>query len=113
MKNILEIRKYDISYYAGSDPERARYRAMIGLRDKKGKAVGIAYFHPDGMTMPSAMLTDSGLIVLHYPASHFPAVVDLLRNERPVFLRYTAGEPPTVSIDTALEPVGEGNEARA
>lgn len=109
MQDLVQIHRYDLSYYAGCEKDRRRYRASIGLRDEKGRLVGAAYFHPDSavVSLP-AMRTETGTIILNYPLSLYPHVVDILRNEKPVFVRFKDGEPPSGSIDTSVEPVGEG-----
>lgn len=54
------------------------------------------------------MRTETGTIILNYPLSLYSHVVDILRNEKPVFVRFKDGEPTSGSIDTSVEPVGEG-----
>lgn len=50
----------------------------------------------------------NGYIYCHYTSEDFPRVLDLLRNEKPVYFRYVAGNWNVASIDTSLEPTGEG-----
>jgi len=110
MKDLVQIHRYDLSYYSGSERDRGRYRASIGLRDEKGRLVGAAYFHPDAaVASPPALRTESGVVILNYPISLYMHVLDMLRHERPVFLRFKDGDPPAGSIDTSAEPVGEGS----
>lgn len=107
-----EIKKYDVYYYGGGKNTTGyTYRAIIGLRREDGSLLGAAYFHHNPDTMPN---TDSqsatGYVYCHYRSEDYPRVLDLLRNEKPVYLRYVAGGWNIASIDTSLEPVGEGEE---
>ena len=107
-----EIKKYDVAYYGGGQNANGyKYRAIVGLRRADGSLLGAAYFHRDAATMPP---TDdqgtSGYVYCHYPADDYPMVVDLLRNEKPVYIRYVGGGWKIASINTSLEPIGEGEE---
>ena len=107
-----EIKKYDVAYYAGGKNTTGyQYRAIIGLRRDDGSLIGGAYFHRDPATMPNTdEQTSSGYVWCHYSWEDFPRVLDLLRNEKPVYVRYVAGGWRIASITTSLEPVGEGEQ---
>jgi hypothetical protein len=53
----------------------------------------------------------NGVALLHFPMTHYAPVVDLLRNEQPLFVSLNADNGIGV-ISTADEPVGE-EEARS
>jgi hypothetical protein len=57
---------------------------------------------------PPAERPPSGQHRLYYPFSSLPMVVDLLRNEKPVFLVWAGAAGSRLS--TSPEPVGEGEE---
>lgn len=104
-----QIKKYDVAYCGGGKKANGYpYRAIIGLRRDDLSLIGAAYFHRQSDTMPD---TDSqnpnGYVFIHYPAEDFPRILDLLRNEKPVYLRYTTGWN-LGEIRTSMEPVGEG-----
>ena len=109
---IEEIKKYDIYYFGGGkNTSGYEYRAIIGLRRDDGSLIGGAYFHRDPTTMPDTdNLTSSGYLWIHYPWEDFPRVLDILRNEEPVFVQYVGGGWKHGSITTSLEPVGEGEQ---
>jgi len=104
------IKKYDVSYYAGGKNPGYEYRAIIGLRRDDASHIGGAYFHRDTATMPDKdNQTPDGFIWCHYTWEDFPQVLDILRNESPVYLRYVSGcDGGISSITTSNEPVGEG-----
>ncbi len=105
-----EIKEYNVMYFAGGKNTTGHeFRAIIVLRRDDGTRIGLAYFHRDPATMPDTdNQNPTGIVFCHYTWEDFPQVIDLLRNESPVFFRYVAGEWKTASITTATEPVGEG-----
>ena len=107
---MIEIKKYDAAYYAGAKNAAGYpYRAIIGLRDESDGLIGAAYFHRNAGTLP---VTDtrkiSGYISCHYLAEDYPQVLDLLRNEKPVYLEFDVHLGNMANIRTSAEPVGEG-----
>ena len=108
--SIKEIKNYDVAYYAGAkNLSGHRYRAIIGLRDENNHLLGAAYFHHSSDTMPNADTAKAtGYISCHYPAEHYPHVLDLLRNEKPVFVEFEVQLGNVGNIRTSAEPVGEG-----
>ena len=107
---IFEIKKYDVAYYAGGrNAAGYPYRAIIGLRDENNRLIGAAYFHRDETNMPGADAQKaSGYISCHYTESEYPHILDLLRNEKPVYVEFEAGIGNIAGIRTSAEPVGEG-----
>ena len=87
------------------------YRAIISLRDENDELIGAAYFHHSPETMPNTDTQKaSGYISCHYPAEHYPQVLDLLRNEKPVYVEFELTAGRVGSIRTNSEPVGEGED---
>ena len=107
---VLEIKKYDIAYYAGAKNLGGYpYHAIIGLRDESGALIGAAYFHHNRSTMPVADTQKAtGYISCHYLSEDYPHVLDILRNEKPVFLEFEVRPGNIGNIRTSAEPVGEG-----
>src|SRR4029450_4468806 len=110
---IKEVKNYDVAYYAGAKNIRAHpYRAIIGFRDQNKKLLGAPYFPHTPTTMPNADTEKAaGYISCHYPAEHYPHVLDLLRNEKPVFVEFEARTGNVANIRTSAEPVGEGEQS--
>jgi len=107
---IIEIKKYDVAYYAGAKNIIAYpYQAIIGLRNDNDDLIGAAYFHHSTTTMPTAdTMKGSGYISCHYLADDYPHVLDILRNEKPVFVEFEVRPGNIANIRTSAEPVGEG-----
>ncbi|HEV7395434.1 MAG TPA: hypothetical protein VGN86_02890 [Pyrinomonadaceae bacterium] len=110
---IIEIKKYDVAYYAGGkNTVGYPYRAIIGLRDDDDGLIGAAYFHHNASTMPIADTQKaSGYISCHYMAEDYPQVLDLLRNEKPAFVEFEVKAGNIANIRTSAEPVGEGEQS--
>lgn len=109
---MIEIKKYDVAYYAGGQNAVGYpYRAIIGLRNDSDGLIGAAYFHHNRATMPMADTQKaSGYISCHYLAEDYPQVLDLLRNEKPVYLEFEVRPGNMANIRTSAEPVGEGEQ---
>ena len=108
---IIEIKKYDVAYYAGAKNAGAYpYRAIIGLRNDSDALVGAAYFHHSASTMPIAdTQKGSGYVSCHYLAEDYPHILDILRNEKPAYVEFEVRAGGNIaSIRTSAEPVGEG-----
>lgn len=105
----VEIKKYDVYYYAGgSNASGYAYRAIIGLRKDDLSIVGTAYFHRSTTTLPSSDSQNaSGQIFCHYMADDFPRILDMLRNEKPVYMEFITGSN-LGRIQTSMEGIGEG-----
>lgn len=109
---IIEIMKYDVAYYAGGRNVAAYpYRAIIGLRNDTDQLIGAAYFHHTTKTMPIAdTQKGTGYISCHYLAEDYPRILDLLRNEKPVFVEFEVLLGNIANIRTTAEPVGEAEQ---
>lgn len=106
----IEIKKYDVAYYAGGKNTAGyAYRAIIGLRKDDNSLIGAAYFHRSAATLPdSDSQNAAGYISCNYLAEDFPHVLDILRNEKPVFVNFVAGSWSQARIETSMESIGEG-----
>ncbi|MHC5114780.1 MAG: hypothetical protein ACYTGP_10165 [Planctomycetota bacterium] len=82
--------------------------ASINLMDHDGETFAIAVFRPDTSTLPEQYQGNDGIYRIFYRRSAFPDVLDLLRNEKPVYLHYWMPDGHNTHIGTAIEPVGEG-----
>jgi hypothetical protein len=105
-----EIDGYTIVYYGGGKKiaKPYPYRAIIGLYDDKS-LIGALYFHNDPNTMPDAdSLPDAGQPMVHFPIEDFHRILDILRNEKPVYYQQFSNCPTMAGLRINREPVGEG-----
>ena len=71
-----------------------------------GNFRGYAYFYPDGTPLAPAVIDAvNGAIYVHFNLSQLTGVLQLLREERPVYL-YEFG-PSNAGLMTGGEPTGE------
>ncbi len=109
MDILKEIHTYTLDLYSGGTNARGyEYQAVIGLQESDGSTIGGIYFHRDVKTMPEHDVQDpSGYVWCHHHWDDYAAILDMLRNETPVFLRYLDSWS-MASLTTSPEPIGEG-----
>jgi hypothetical protein len=96
-----KIDEYEVMYSANKFPPR------IWLRGS-GKSLGQLVFMPNGAALPSDALT-GGQANLYYHLDDFQNCIDMLRNEKPMYLLWVGpGSGNENGIKTTPEPVGEG-----
>ena len=98
-----EIKKYHILFY-GSPAGYQTNRAQIALYDSNGKTVAYLRFNDPGMFFENDA-ESNGIIRMHLPSEMFQNVLDVLRNEKPVYIYFAQGRG---FLSTSKEPVGEG-----
>ena len=71
-----------------------------------GQYRGYMYFFPDGTPL-AAPIHDAtnGRVFLHFNLSQLHAVLDVLRNEKPLVVYYDS--PTSAALRTGVEPIGE------
>jgi len=95
------IDAYEVFYSANSFVPR------IGLKNA-GNYVGQMIFKPNGATLPPDTIVN-GQVQLHYHLDDFQNAIDLLRNEKPIYMYYNgSGGGFENGIKTMVEKVGEG-----
>ena len=98
---LTQIDQYEVLYSANTFPPR------IWLKGG-GKFIGQLIFHPDGTPLPADTLS-GGQANLHYNLANFENVIDLLRNEKPMYLLWNgSGGGFENAVKTTAEPLGEG-----
>ena len=81
--------------------------AVAGIYLYEGpKYRGYVYFFPDGTPLaPPVHDPTNGRAFLHFNLVQFPAVMEMLRSESPVYLYYLS--PTNAALRSGHEPVGE------
>ena len=81
--------------------------AVAGIYLYEGnKYRGYIYFFPDGTPLNPAVLdTANGRIFLHFNLCQFHETMDILRNEKPLYIYYLS--PTNAALRSGKEPVGE------
>jgi len=97
MAFVREITSYVILYSANP-----RITLMNG-----NVALGQLVFFPNGTALPTDLQGPTGQVELHYHLDDFHNLVDILRNEKPVFLNFVgSGAGFNNVIQTGVESVG-------
>ncbi|MEI6757587.1 MAG: hypothetical protein FDX18_04820 [Chlorobium sp.] len=99
----VEVKNYHILFYGGPDGYQTN-RAQIALYGPDGATVAYVRFNDPGMVFENDSET-AGRICMHLPSSMFQSVLDVLRNEKPVYIYFAQGRG---FLSTSMEPVGEG-----
>ena len=100
-----EVKNYHILFY-GSPAGYQTNRAQIALYGSSGSTVAYLRFNDPGMFFENDY-ESGGRIRMHLPSSMFENVLDVLRNEKPVYIYFAQGRG---FLSTSKEPVGEGEE---
>jgi hypothetical protein len=101
MAFLCEISEYEVMYSANGFVPRMWLKGA-------GKILGQLIFQPNGSILPADNMVDDR-VSLYYHLDDFQNVIDLLRNERPIYLLYSgSGGGFENGIKTTAEAVGEG-----
>ncbi len=94
------VGKYEVDIRTG--PREARERIEVRLLGDQGINVGRLLFHDAGEEIPKdGTHRDGKTPLLHLPYHAYQGVIDLLRNEGPIFIEMGV-------LSTEKEPIGEG-----
>jgi hypothetical protein len=98
---------YKLFQYAGGFTFRGRpVRALIQLSEEGGDRHVFAYFTPEDP--PVSIQTVKSNIIAWYACDQFLSMVDMLRNEKPIYVHFLdTAETRHLSVATSEEPVGE------
>lgn len=83
-------------------------KAVCTCAGTGGRTVYI-YFHDGPQALSSASHSGNNYFV-HYRYGDMSNIIDMLRNEKPVFLHYVPEGTDNTRLSTASEPVGEGEQ---
>lgn len=105
MAETIEIKQYQ--YYTFSSRDSSIANSVILLYGDAGY-LGGAFFSTSDEPLKPAEQFPSGVYGLYYDNRDLPVIIDMLRNEKPVYLIYNGAD--NTRISTTAEPVGEGEE---
>ena len=99
---VTLISKYQALIY-GSQAGYMGARGQIMCFDNTGKLKGLVRFIDPGKTFPSDSEA-GGKVKMHVPSDQFQNAMDILRNEKPVYIYFAQNRG---FLSTSKEPVGE------
>ena len=106
MADTFEIKNYTL--YTFSSRDKSIANTVVLFYGTSGY-LGGAFFSNDSATpLQPATKYPNGNIGLFYRMSNLPFIIDMLRNEKPVYLIFDGAINSRIS--TSTEPVGEGEE---
>jgi len=97
------ITNYHILFY-GSPEGYQTNRAQIALYGSDNKTRAFLRFNDPDMAFENDY-ESGGIIRMHLPSAMFENVLDVLRNEKPVYIYFAQNRG---FLSTSKEPVGEG-----
>jgi hypothetical protein len=98
---LTRIDAYEVLYSANAFSPRIAFK-------NAGNYVGHLIFSPNGAALPIDTVVNNQ-VQLHYRLEDFANIVDLLRNEKPIYMYYNgSGAGFENGIKTMVEKVGEG-----
>lgn len=98
-----EVKSYQIYFFGGPDG-LLKNRSKIALRGNDGKVLAHISFNDSDMKFENDSESE-GIIKMYLPSAMFGNIVDVLRNEKPVYIQFVHGHGV---LQTSLEPVGDG-----
>jgi hypothetical protein len=104
-----EISTYTVSVISDADPNQ--FAATIRLFDAARRTVAfLRFFSPGSALSPNEFRADLGYPLVSYPSTSLASMIDVLRNEKPLYFTWYDYMPVRCfgAVDTSREPIGEG-----
>jgi len=103
----IEIKGYNCALFSS-----AGNPAKVSLIDENKDYFATAYFRPENETLPQAHIDSLGKYRLYFYRSYLHDLIDLLRNEKPLYLLFWDDGTGNTNannthISTSREPIGE------
>lgn len=105
MAQVFEVKRYKYHNFSSRDSSIAQ--SVVLLYGDSGY-LGAAYFSTEDEPLKPAEKFPNGTYGLYYDYQELQIIIDMLRNESPVYLIYNGALNSRLS--TTEEPVGEGEE---
>ena len=107
-----EIGTYRVLLISGYSGGGGNQIGFVYFYEPSGKYVGYVGIIKDGAPLPDNVQWANGLLNIYFHEAELVALLDTLRNERPVHVRYHT-DLKWGSVGTDREPVGEQEEPAA
>ena len=105
----MEIGSYTVAVFGGPDGvgfgSTQRMRTNLKLYSTTGSTAGWIRFVDSGMHLPADTQDGRGYVTMHLPTAMLAPTIDVLRNEKPLHLKFTGGSGV---LKTGPEEIGEG-----
>jgi hypothetical protein len=98
-----EVKKYHILFYGSTEGSQTN-RAQIALYGPDGKTAAFMRSNDPAMRFENDY-ESGGIIRMYLPSTSFQNVLDVMHNEKPVYIFFAQGRG---FLSTSKDPVGEG-----
>ena len=105
---ILPVEGYRVYFYGSAQGYKST-RANINLLDAASDIRAVIKFYDEGATIGEDYQTEN-MVWMHLPSSMLDSVIDVLRNEKPIFVHFAGS---STFLSTSEEPIGEGDEDKS
>jgi hypothetical protein len=105
LTEIKTVDNYSYMIYASRN-NLTEVKAVFQLNGG-GFSLGYLHFLADDIVLPKSKKL-AGLFYFYYYESQLASVIDMHRNEKPIYLIYVEDESNNCRLSTSMEPVGEG-----
>ena len=105
MADIIELENYKYYTYSSRGFDFGYSHTVILMYSADGY-IGAVFFQKSDEGLKPATKSSGGIYSLYYSYADLPQIIDMLRNESPVYLIYNGEKNSRLS--TSSEPVGEG-----
>jgi hypothetical protein len=100
------------NFYHWSSRNGGSSKTNLNLRGVSGENVGVWFIQEENTALPQAVQHSAASFSLYYHRSQFEHIVDMLRNEKPIWVHFDNNNGWNNSrISTTDEPVGEGEQS--
>ena len=107
-----EVSTYSVSVLSDAEPNKLA--ATVQLFDAGGKTLAFLRFYSPGSPLAqNEFRTDLGYPLLSYPSTALVSMIDMLRNEKPLYFTWYDYMPVRCfgAVGTSREPIGESERA--
>jgi hypothetical protein len=103
-----EIDSYSVSVISNGEPNNLIATIQLFAADDTAIAF-LRFYLPDSSMAPNEFRADLDYPLVSYPSTALDSIVDVLRNERPVYFTWHDYMPVRCfgAVGTAREPIGE------
>ncbi len=100
------VDKYQYELHQDIFSGKTRELTLLSLFSEQRSLLCTMMFSPEHETLKKPTETEGGHVSIHLHESKFPHVLDMLRNEKPVYFSWWR-EAQSFRLSTTKEPVGE------
>ena len=109
---LHEVGTYKVLMVTGYTGGGGSQIAFVYFFEPSGRYIGYVGIIKDGAPLPANVQWANGVLNIYFHEAEFVPLLDTIRNERPVYVRYHTNLN-WGSVGTDREPVGEEEEPAA